>query len=120
MRLLPGKSFWLRGNNGRGGFPIVLAQCTVQRNPIAKTADIELPQWRRWLDLDQPPQVVLAIPGTIRNEEIWNEMSAANLLLDRFRLCELLPDHHAHLTITDATAQYAIQIPLVIDGADDL
>ena len=111
---------WRPFKDNQTGFPIVLAQCTVQKNPIAKTADIELHQWRRWLDLDQPPQVVLAFPGTIRSTEVWKEMSAANLLLDRFRLCELLPKSHISVNVTEATNQYAAEIPKAVSGADDL
>ncbi len=111
---------WRPFRDGQAGFPIVLAQCTVQRNPIGKTADIELPQWQRWLELYQPPQLVLAFPGVVRNQEVWNEMSAANLLLDRIRLCELLPSRHANSATTEATARYALEIPLVIDAADEL
>lgn len=72
------------------GFPIVLVQCTVQKDVVPKARDIDLRNWSGWLALDIDPLTVLAIPGTIARTEDWNEIALRSITLDRIRIAPLV------------------------------
>jgi hypothetical protein len=82
---------WLPFPDNRTGFPIYLVQCTLQQNVLMKSRDIDLRLWSGWLEMDRDPMVILAIPGTIPTGELWNEISANSLIMDRFRLSQYSP-----------------------------
>lgn len=87
---------WKSFKDQRSGFPIYLVQCTLQKEFVSKSRDIDLRLWAGWLEMDRDPLTVLAIPKTVAPGEQWNEISANSIVLDRIRLSEygnlVLPD----------------------------
>jgi hypothetical protein len=83
---------WRPFDDGRRGFPVVLVQCTLQRDFVQKSRDIDLRTWSGWLAFDADPLTALAIPYTVASDESWNEMAANVIVLDRLRLVRLLSD----------------------------
>ncbi len=82
---------WRQFFDGRRGFPIALAQCTVQEATFTKTTDIDLRLWSSWLALDSDPLSLLVIPGTIRRAGTeWGQLSTVVTVVERLRLIELL------------------------------
>ena len=79
---------WKGFGDKRSGFPIYLVQCTLQRDFVSKSRDIDLRLWSGWLEMDRDPLVILAVPKTISPGEVWNEISANAIVLDRIRLTE--------------------------------
>ena len=79
---------WKNFGDKRSGFPIYLVQCTLQRDFLPKSRDIDLRLWAGWLEMDRDPLAVLAVPKTISPGELWNEISANAIVLDRIRLSE--------------------------------
>jgi len=84
---------WRSFPDRKSGFPILLVQCTLQRDCLLKARDIDLRLWLRWLQLDLDPIIVLAIPKTILRVQTWNEISINAILFDRLRLTTIVgPD----------------------------
>lgn len=81
---------WRPFPDGRPGFPIVLAQCTIEADFVAKARDIEVRIWSTWLGFDVDPMCVLTIPRVVGRNEDWNEVGATCVLLERLRLCSLV------------------------------
>ena len=82
---------WRPLGDNRPGFPIFMAQCTVQKNWRPKARDIDLELWRDWIRFLTPPTKVLCIPFAVPNRSWWRDRSrVAGLILDRLRLAELL------------------------------
>jgi hypothetical protein len=81
---------WRSFDDGRRGFPVVLVQCTLQRDYVDKSRDIDLRTWSGWLAFDSDPLTALALPFTVARDETWNEMAANVIVLDRLRLTHLL------------------------------
>ncbi len=82
---------WRQFLDGRRGFPIALAQCTVQEATFTKTTDIDLRLWSSWLALDSDPLSLLVIPGTVRRAGTeWGQLSSVVTVVERLRLIELL------------------------------
>ncbi len=82
---------WWRFSDQRSGFPILLAQCTVQQAWERKVRDISIPRWQNWIDFDTvPPQKALVIPFADRRDHPqWQERTTdAGVILDRVRLVE--------------------------------
>jgi hypothetical protein len=79
---------WKGFGDKRSGFPIYLVQCTLQRDFVIKSREIDLRLWSGWLEMDRDPLVILAVPKTIPPGEVWNEISANAIILDRIRLTE--------------------------------
>ena len=79
---------WKAFGDRRSGFPIYLVQCTLQRDFLSKSRDIDLRLWAGWLEMDRDPLAILAVPKTISAGEIWNEISANAIVLDRIRIIE--------------------------------
>lgn len=82
---------WRTFGDGQPGFPILLAQCTLERDHIHKSTDIDLRVWAAWLAFDNDPMTALAIPYTVDKREDWLEMAARVIVLDRIRLAMLIP-----------------------------
>lgn len=75
----------------RRGFPIALAQCTIQEEAFTKTTDIDVRLWATWLAMDLDPMSILVIPGTVRRAgPEWSQLSSVVTVIDRLRLIELL------------------------------
>jgi hypothetical protein len=86
---------WWRFADDRGGFPVVLAQCTVQATWENKVRDVDLDMWQKWIDFHTvPPQKALVIPfADPRDHPLWRDRTTkAGVILDRVRLVELLDE----------------------------
>ncbi|SEP77347.1 hypothetical protein [Microlunatus flavus] len=82
---------WRQFADRRPGFPLALAQCTIQAEAFTKTTDIDLRLWASWLAMDSDPLSLLVIPGTIRSAgPDWRQLTTVVMVLDRIRLMELL------------------------------
>lgn len=79
---------WKNFGDKRSGFPIYLVQCTLQRDVLPKSRDIDLRLWAGWLEMDRDPLAILAVPKTIPPGELWNEISANAIVFDRIRLTQ--------------------------------
>jgi hypothetical protein len=84
---------WRPFPDGRSGFPVLLAQCTLELDYMAKAADVDVRVWSGWLSLDADPTTALAVPSVVGSGEEWNALAARTVVLDRPRLVSLLgPD----------------------------
>lgn len=83
---------WRPFPDSRRGFPVLLVQCTLQRDYVQKSRDIDLRTWSGWLAFDADPMTALAIPFTVSRDEDWDEMAANVIVLDRLRLTSLLAE----------------------------
>jgi hypothetical protein len=99
---------WRSFDDGRRGFPVVLVQCTLQRDYVAKSRDIDLRTWSGWLAFDSDPLTALALPFTVANDETWNEMAANVIVLDRLRLTRLIAE--AQVETPAATAWATVEL----------
>ena len=79
---------WKPFKDRRSGFPIYLVQCTLQKEFVSKSRDIDLRIWAGWLEMDHDPVSILAIPRSIAPGESWNEITANSIIFERFRLGE--------------------------------
>jgi hypothetical protein len=80
---------WRPFPDGRSGFPVLLAQCTLEREYAHKASDIDLRVWSGWLALDADPATALAIADVVAPGEEWNALAARTIVLDRIRLATL-------------------------------
>ena len=86
---------WRHFADRRAGFPIALAQCTVQGETFTKTSDIDLRLWASWMAMDVDPMSLLVIPGTVRVAgPDWQQLSTVVVVVERLRLMELLGRGH--------------------------
>lgn len=82
---------WRQFADRRPGFPVALAQCTIQAETFTKTTDIDLRLWASWLAMDSDPLSMLVIPGTIRAAgPDWKQLTTVVMVVDRIRLMDLL------------------------------
>lgn len=81
---------WRPFPDGRSGFPVLLAQCTLEKNYRHKAGDVDVRVWSGWLALDVDPATALAIPDVVAAGEEWNALAARTIVLDRLRLASLL------------------------------
>ncbi len=86
---------WRPFPDAQPGFPICLAQCTLERDFVHKSTDIDLRVWSGWLGFEIDPTCALAIPYTVEKAEDWREMASRVIVLDRLRLAGLLVGQHA-------------------------
>lgn len=83
---------WRPFGDNRSGFPIVLIQCTLQKDLIAKSRDIDIPNWSGWLALDREPLTVLATPRIVsEGTDRWNQLNRQGLIFERIRLTRNCP-----------------------------
>lgn len=84
---------WRPFADGRSGFPVVLAQCTLQAELVAKAADVEPRVWANWLCMDVDPVTALVVPQTIGDERLWAQLAIRGMVIERLRLAGLVePD----------------------------
>jgi hypothetical protein len=81
---------WRPFPDGRSGFPVLLAQCTLERDYTHKAGDVDTRVWSGWLALDVDPSTALAIPDVVAAGEEWNALAARTIVLDRIRLAALI------------------------------
>jgi len=88
------------------GFPVLLAQCTLQLQYESKGADVVLARWRNWVTFRRDPLTALVVPFDLgRTNEAWEDVHyTVDVIVDRFRLCALLAEvdlahwpHRGHL-----------------------
>jgi hypothetical protein len=86
---------WWHFKDERIGFPVLLAQCTVQVRWERKLKDVDPDLWRGWINFGTvPPQKCLVIPFAVDlEEERWpNRITQAGVIIDRVRFIELLDE----------------------------
>ena len=93
---------WRPFPDGRPGFPIVLAQCTLQAELMSKAADVDVRLWSSWLALDFEPTTALVIPGTVQERVVWDQLALRSMVLDRLRLTVLAGSSGAATTTTSS------------------
>jgi hypothetical protein len=113
---------WRPFEDGRGGFPILLAQCTVGRREWQKKGrDIQRPIWRRYLGLGWDPPTALVLPFCVHQPDRFHAWDLANhdvsYIIDRVRLLELLSsvkptDITEHERIREWTSERARDLAL--------
>jgi hypothetical protein len=82
---------WRQFADRRPGFPVALAQCTIQAETFTKTSDIDLRLWASWLAMDSDPTSLLVIPGTVRAAgPDWRQLTTVVMVIERMRLMDLL------------------------------
>lgn len=81
---------WRPFPDGRSGFPVLLVQCTLERDYAHKAGDVDTRVWSGWLALDVDPSTALAIPEVVAAGEEWNALAARTVVLDRIRLAALI------------------------------
>jgi hypothetical protein len=87
---------WRFFADGRRGFPVLLAQCTVQLAWEDKVSDVKIDLWMKWIDFDTvPPQKALVIPFAVDRAagQLWDDRTvSAGVIIDRLRVLELLQE----------------------------
>ncbi|MFC7595915.1 hypothetical protein ACFQU3_11390 [Terrabacter sp. GCM10028922] len=81
---------WRPFPDGRSGFPVLLVQCTLEKDYAHKAADVDTRVWSGWLALDVDPSTALAIPDVVAAGEEWRALAARTVVLDRIRLASLV------------------------------
>lgn len=83
---------WRPFSDNRSGFPILLVQCTLQKDLVSKARDIDVQNWSGWLALDRPPMTALATPRLVpESTDRWNQLSRQTLVFERLRLSHTYP-----------------------------
>lgn len=78
---------WRPFGDRRSGFPILLVQCTLQKDLVSKARDVDVTNWSGWLALDHSPMTALATPRIITDStDRWNQLSRQTLVFERVRL----------------------------------
>lgn len=80
---------WRPFPDGRSGFPVLLVQCTMQENLLAKGMDVDTRLWSSWLTMDVDPATALATPSILSTGTTWDELALKYMVLDRIRLVGL-------------------------------
>lgn len=80
---------WRRFPDGRSGFPLLLVQCTLQENLLAKGMDVDTRLWGSWLAMDVDPTTALATPTVLTPGTVWDELALKYMVLDRIRIVGL-------------------------------
>jgi hypothetical protein len=81
---------WRPFPDRRSGFPVLLVQCTIEKDYAHKAADVDTRVWSGWLALDVDPGTALAVPAVVPAGEEWNSLAARTVVLDRIRLTALM------------------------------
>jgi hypothetical protein len=112
---------WRQFADKRPGFPIALAQCTIQAETFTKTTDIDLRLWASWLAMDVDPASMLVLPGTIRTAgPEWKQLATVVMVIDRIRLMDLLTRGDAPQVDLSWTEQTLAELCEVMERAAEL
>jgi hypothetical protein len=86
---------WHGFADGEPSFASFLIQCTTQVTYERKPADVTPDKWGAWIRFGKSPSVVLSIPFAIpQDAKVRGDLRyKVHLLLERFRICELLSKH---------------------------
>lgn len=80
---------WRPFPDRRTSFPILLVQCTLQENLVAKGMDVDTRLWSSWLSMDTDPATALATPTVLSSGPTWDELALKHMVLDRLRIVGL-------------------------------
>jgi hypothetical protein len=80
---------WKEFADKNPGTPLILIQCTIQKQFTDKVGDVDLKLWSSWLSSDLDPMVGLCVSDVVVKSEIWDEITTRGLLLDRMRLISM-------------------------------
>jgi hypothetical protein len=109
---------WRQFADRRPGFPIALAQCTIQAETFTKTTDVDVRLWASWLAMDVDPLSLLVIPGTIRAAgPDWRQLATVVMLIERMRLMELL-GRHSHIGVIPWETETRTALAGVMRGSE--
>ncbi|MCL1870853.1 MAG: hypothetical protein FWF90_10635 [Promicromonosporaceae bacterium] len=81
---------WRPFPDSRSGFPVLLVQCTLQENLLAKGMDVDTRLWGSWLAMDVDPTTALATPIALAPGTVWDELALKYMVLDRIRIVGLV------------------------------
>jgi hypothetical protein len=109
---------WRQFADRRPGFPIALAQCTIQAETFTKTTDVDIRLWASWLAMDVDPLSLLVIPGTIRAAgPDWRQLATVVMLIERMRIMELL-GRHSHIGLIPWETETRAALADVMRGSE--
>lgn len=114
---------WMHFADKRSGFPVVLAQCTLELDYVYKSMQIPLLHWQRWIGIGPHPQTTLAIPFTVAAwDDRWMLVTGnSDWLFERLRICENLVG--VDLTIYPEWAEMKefveLEVPRVLEADED-
>lgn len=97
---------WRKFRDDRNAYTVVLAQTTLQMSFGPKARDIVPDQWKAWIAFGVDPMRALVVPHAITaGDTAWDDAHySVHLIIDRFRLCELLEDRDlSHLALKDGS-----------------
>jgi hypothetical protein len=97
---------WRKFRDDRNAYAIVLAQTTLQMSFATKARDIVPNQWNAWIAFGVEPLRALVVPHAITaGDTAWDDAHySVHLIIDRFRLCELLDGRDlTHLALKDGS-----------------
>ena len=100
---------WRPFPDGRSGFPVLLAQCTLERDFVHKAGDVDVRVWSGWLALDVDPSTALALPEVVAAGEDWNALAARTVVLDRIRLSSLLAGEEHNFPSLDVLIKWTAE-----------
>lgn len=110
---------WRQFADQRPGFPVALAQCTIQAATFTKTTDIDLRLWSSWLAMDSDPLSMLVIPGTVRSAgPDWRQLTTAVMVIDRIRLMDLLARGTGEAADTEWSTETTFALRTVLKAAE--
>lgn len=109
---------WRPFQDGRSGFPVLLVQCTLQSDIIAKARDIDVRLWSSWLAMDFEPLTALAIPQTVPRGVVWDEIALHGMVLERLRLTELLKEAEELVTALEWNEQTIAALSECLSGVE--
>ena len=93
----------------------MLVQCTLERDFVHKSRDIDRRIWAGWLAFDADPLTALAIPHVVPREEDWREMASNVIVLDRIRLTSLLDNANCPQELSTWTDEQSAGLSEEID-----
>lgn len=97
---------WRPFPDRRSGFPVLLAQCTLERDYAHKAADVDVRVWSGYLRLDVEPLTALAVPEVVPSGEEWNSLAARTVVLDRIRLTTLITANESNVEALEVVFEW--------------
>jgi hypothetical protein len=109
---------WRPFADRRSGFPIVLAQCTLQADLVSKATDVDTRVWASWLVLDVDPVTALAVPQTIPPGVLWDQLALRCMVFDRIRIAGLLPQETTVEGLASWVKETSAVLSACLEGAE--
>jgi hypothetical protein len=110
---------WRPFPDGRGGIPLILAQCTLQSEIRSKSTDIDTRVWASWLVMDVDPVTALAVPQTIPSGVLWGELALRGMVLERMRLVELLAFDEQMVALSEWNSTLSEKLQPLMAGSSE-